>query len=782
MTHNCIELEWLKPEQGAHNVTTYIIYGSTSNDPTQWTKRNAVTATKGNRMHERVLVTNLLEKTIYYFKVQPECAAESASDSEISDPIKTRGLIPSQPGKPVCSSLSSDSIQVKWSRPEQGAHNVIAYNIFYRSDKDEWIEIKSEGTKESIIVSKLSERALYCFKVQAECADGFGPESEVSEQIYTKIMLPSKPGKPKAISITHDRIDLVWTKPEQGVHNVAFYTVLYCSTSDHPDLWREQKTKATEEKAIVTGLSEKSAYLFKVRPESKSGEPGEVSDESEAIKTTMIIPNKPSKPVALSVTHSAVEGGISAPIKTRNPLILKNVLTELWDIRDKWYSIGAMLGLKTSDLNAIKHDNNNKSEPCLREMIALWLKQTDVTWEVLFSALRSKVFSLHPQAKPVADDLSIDSETDSEGSQDDMPSGEGFKCPHCGECSIVQYLKRECPKFKSSSDLTFPYLVHSKDLTSKERQRLHSQLLEQTEEIITKFAKFIRQVRSSFKQRIDPEELAASIVDIVPRESLTHSLDVKNVSSVTTIIRSLQEKKYISFFNFHIIQHLVDEHGTDEDKAKLSDYEAKFKGYCQRSVFEVPQAVFGEASDDSQVLAFKVTKHVTNSIPSSLLNVHSVKRSSKTLDLSIDHALTIKGKIARTLGIENNIGCLDFLGAKKGCVELNFSAPCALLDKIKQQHKDNMLTKLPDLGTLEINMLCGPPGKPYAVAITGNSINLQWSKPIFHGSHPIEHYNILCKSFYDPSVKWKVLQSKAFKESMDIAGLSQSKMPFIFKV
>ena len=91
---------------------------------------------------------------------------------------------------------------------------------------------------------------------------------------------------------------------------------------------------------------------------------------------------------------------------------------------------------------------------------------------------------------------------------------------------------------------------------------------------------------------------------------LSGSFDVKKVDSVVVVISELEQQNYVSFFNFHIIQNLINKYGRDEDKIKLTAYEAKFKEICKRSVFEVPEAVFGPPPDDGQMLAFKVTERV----------------------------------------------------------------------------------------------------------------------------------------------------------------------------
>ena len=633
LTHDSIELEWTKPDQGAHNVTSYIIYGSKTDAPYHWIEQNAVKVETNDMMLERVRVTKLLEKTMYYFKIRPVCMAGNVLESDISEPIKTKGIIPSQPGKPMGSSLNHNSIQLEWTKPEQGAHAVIAYHIFHHSDKDppgKWMEYEAKSTEEEATVSQLSEGTIYTFKIQPECADGFGPESDVSEPVSTKMEVPSKPGKPKASNITHDSVELEWTKPVEGAHNVASCFISCRSISDPSNHWNTN-AEIISNRIIVPKLLENTSYQFKVCLNCVDG--------------------------------SVVQGDDSGPIKTREALTLRNILPKLLEAREKWYNIGLVLGLEEYKLDAIRHDNNDKWEPCLKEMISLWLRQVGPSWERLIDALRDDTVGFCRLADSIDSNLyvAIDSvEADNEESQGDMPSGGGFKCP-CEKCSIDQYFKGECPKFQLSPDSGFPYL-RTNNLSKNEMLRVYSHLLNQTKEIAAEFSKFISQVRHSFNQQdIKPEELAASTIDIAPCESLTSpllgSVDVQKLKTVTAVISGLQQRKYISFFNYHIVKHLVNEFGKEEDKASLSAYEKKFNEYCKRSVFEVPQAVFGSPPDDGKMLAFKVTENAIKSFPISSspvssLDLHtSVIKSARTLHLSLSDTLSIQTKIAESFSV-----------------------------------------------------------------------------------------------------------------------------------
>ena len=84
-------------------------------------------------------------------------------------------------------------------------------------------------------MTHLLERTVYSFKVQPECADGFGLMSDISEPITTKMIIRSKPGKPRASKVTHNSIELEWTKPELGTYKVTSHSIFYCSISDPAD-------------------------------------------------------------------------------------------------------------------------------------------------------------------------------------------------------------------------------------------------------------------------------------------------------------------------------------------------------------------------------------------------------------------------------------------------------------------------------------------------------------------------------------------------------------------
>ena len=174
----------------------------------------------------------------------------------------------------------------------------------------------------------------------------------------------------------------------------------------------------------------------------------------------------------------------------------------------------------------------------------------------------------------------------------------------------------------------------------------------------------------------------------------------------------------------------------------LQTYKTNFETFCQRSVFEVPQHVFGPVPSDGEKLAFKVTKETVASLsPSCTLGDDNISPSSptteissKTLNLSLEDTLTVQGKVAEALGLKN-VWSLVFLSAAKGCIKLTFAAPRVVMETVKPQLDINtpteftMCSRFANLEASGIHIMCGPPGKPYVTKVTKDSIGLQWTKP-----------------------------------------------------
>ena len=137
-----------------------------------------------------------------------------------------------------------------------------------------------------------------------------------------------------------------------------------------------------------------------------------------------------------------------------------------------------------------------------------------------------------------------------------------------------------------------------------------------------------------------------------------HSEKLSAVKSVYSVQLFLVKYRYISFFNYRILEKIVECLGQANDtlKQKLQDYLTDFRAFCKHSVFEVPAVVIAKsapACGPKKHLVIKINEKVW-------FGVSAIKKPSQYLDICTNP----------TVGIPP----ANFLirDIKKGCVEILF--------------------------------------------------------------------------------------------------------------
>ena len=466
-------------------------------------------------------------------------------------------------------------------------------------------------------------------------------------------------------------------------------------------------------------------------------------------------------------------------------LTLKEILDKAWIARNKWETIGIQLGLE-NDIDAIRHNRLNNAGDCYLEMLTTWIKKERATWEKLTAALSHESVGFCELANSILAELQDpigDSSRNDDGGVDftiepNMRSVEGYNCRLCGSYSLEQCFKQKCPRLRTVSDSSsFPHL-DTKQLTEAQKNKLHAQLRDQTADMITSFADLVLDMQRSLKSRkVDPLEVASAALLISRRETSTRRMSLlsQELGSVDKLISYLVENNYVSFFNYHIVQYIIDKYGSETDRTALCEYEEKFKKFCKRSIFEIPQDVLGPIPKNEERLVFKITQELIAHLPSGHTS-HLEER------LSLNDVQILRDKVAKVLQLENS-WCLTFLGASKGCIELTFSATSDVVDVIKSQLRSRVPTRtlrgysvhLADLEKIGIRLLCGPPGKPRASEITDTSVCLRWSKPEYEGCYPIQYYVVHCRFVDNPgSTKQDVWHTNGESQTLKITNLPQN--------
>ena len=430
---------------------------------------------------------------------------------------------------------------------------------------------------------------------------------------------------------------------------------------------------------------------------------------------------------------------------------LGEVLDETWNAKSKWYQIGLKLGLLASDLDSIQSGpSGHDPEKCFTAMLAQWLRNKEATWEALINALSSQRVGYSHLASSIRDKMCPVTKPSAERAilRKSEEGGVVFKCK-CGRDSIMDYLDGKCP----CSAKHFPFLDYG-NLTQNERRSLDRRLLKDTKVIVSKFADLLRSMRNSLKtQQLDPKEIVSDVLSIDP--STAPSSEMLDVASICDVVINLQRNGYVTFFNYHIVQYLIESYGTPEDKQKLDEYIAHFQEFCQRSVFEVPQRIL-QTPTDSEKLAFKVM-------------------STKQW-ISLGDVQLAQSKVVEELGLRSCCN-LPLIDVAEGCVVLTFALSQVVMDSVKSR-----LDRLSSFkaGGHSIHILCGPPGKPVVTRVKSDSVTLKWTKPEYEGTHSLTHYWISYCSVTDPRVEGKVM---ATDECVTVEGLShKGASSFVFRV
>ena len=318
VTYNSIQLQWSKSVEQCANIEGYEVWYKEVQQEAQWRKI----------ISSGPIVTAKITRDIdfgseYVFKVVPLCNIGKGSESEISDPVRTKTTSP--PGKPIPSSATYNNVQLEWTKPEFGRESIVHYSVFACSGEEfKNVETKkipsSRDSEEKVKISigELASNTEYVFKVQPHCLSGPGDESKPSKLIKTKCIY-YKPGKPSAKTTTFDKVHLKWTRPDYGGHKVECYSVFYRVVSDSK--WMKTATEkiTTDQKYMymftLDSLLPGMKYIFKVQSHI-TGSNGklmeaEESDLSDPIQTKATTP--PGKPIAISRSFKSIHLEWTAP-------------------------------------------------------------------------------------------------------------------------------------------------------------------------------------------------------------------------------------------------------------------------------------------------------------------------------------------------------------------------------------------------------------------------------------------------------------------------------------
>ena len=157
------------------------------------------------------------------------------------------------------------------------------------------------------------------------------------------------------------------------------------------------------------------------------------------------------------------------------------------------------------------------------------------------------------------------------------------------------------PTYTTSS---FPYLNLS-GLTPKQQEGLKTRLCVESEDIVHQFWYLHSRIYKSLCERNVPVDklvthlLSLGAFDPVYKDCQKPALqtffqELQNAGNIEKVLFIIRD--YISFFNYRVVEHIVDGLGTDHDRVELQNYNKEFDKYSKRRIYECPPE-YGSMSD-----------------------------------------------------------------------------------------------------------------------------------------------------------------------------------------
>ena len=210
-------------------------------------------------------------------------------------------------------------------------------------------------------------------------------------------------------------------------------------------------------------------------------------------------------------------------------------MNELHEVRDKWYSLGVQLNMKTSDLDAIQIQYMNNPDNCLLHMLSSWLDKAESSppsWQRVVDAL-----CCAPINRPLI--------------------AEQIRNKYCRQRSETD----SCRKFLSKDEI-----VSQMDSLENEFESLKDDVFESVSDTPV----------STFKLKLtslkikDKEHHMQYVKEIVKKED-------------TVLGVCIELNNYLNFMNYELVQHVLTKFRNAELQTRMDAYRVKIKTFFSQT-------------------------------------------------------------------------------------------------------------------------------------------------------------------------------------------------------
>ena len=294
-----VTVTWAAPSDRGAAISAYAVQYKTATGGTwtTWTRTGTATSTSET-------VTNLANATAYVFRVRATNRVGNGAWSPASDQVRPAAL-PVAPAKPT-GVAGAASVTLTWVAPTDPTTAAVSgYKVQYKTAAAEnWsgaTTVSRTGTATSTTVTGLTNGTAYVFRVRAVNRIGDGPWSDASGNV-TPAALPAAPAKP-TVAGGAAKATVTWVAPTNPTTaTVTGYDVQYKTATG--STWGDwtRTGAATSVSETVTGLTNGTAYVFRVRATNRIGD-GAWSPASDSV-TPADVPEAPAKPTGVAKVSS----------------------------------------------------------------------------------------------------------------------------------------------------------------------------------------------------------------------------------------------------------------------------------------------------------------------------------------------------------------------------------------------------------------------------------------------------------------------------------------------
>ena len=202
------------------------------------------------------------------------------------------------------------------------------------------------------------------------------------------------------------------------------------------------------------------------------------------------------------------------------------------------------------------------------------------------------------------------------------------------------------PIHAPATDLTglFPYLRESSTEDEDRISMLEQRLYHETNKLKFQFASLMYDLVEDLEKRLSTEKIRKAIV--------FYDSNFKNVLSNCTSFDSvfLEVREFVSFFDYDLLEHLIDKFGSESIKKVLDEYKGHFEAFAKRRVTECPSNAFDgcERESSEKVLVLVADKIIKD------LTVEELKKFKHRINLILGD------KLVKVLFVNGGSICLTF--------------------------------------------------------------------------------------------------------------------------